>query len=249
MQPSITVTSLKKRFNDNDIFSEISFEVKEGEIVAIFGPNGCGKSTILNILSDVIKKDGGNFSIKNFDLFRFSYIFQNYRESLLLWKNNYDNMAFPMKLQGWEEEEIKEKIKDISKTLGIALDMKLFPYEMSGGQQQILAIMRAFTNNPRIIFMDEPFSALDYENNLILRQKIQNYYIKHRPTMLIITHDIEEAVHLANKIIVLSKKPARILGTISNSAPYPRYTEFLKSDIFRKTKNKVLDAFKKGADL
>lgn len=249
MQPSIAVTRLKKRFNNQEIFSDISFDVKEGEIVAIFGPNGCGKSTILNILSGLLKADGGDFKINNFDFFKFSYIFQNYRESLLPWRNNYENIAFPLELQKWEKQDILKRIRQIEEICNIKLNLKLFPYQMSGGQQQLIAFMRAIANSPRIIFMDEPFSALDYETNLILRQKFQNYYLEYNPTTLIITHDIEEAVHLANRIIVLSKKPTKIVRIISNRAPYPREISFLRSGLFNKIRDKVLAAFQEGADL
>jgi len=249
MQPAITMIDLKKRFDNDDIFDDISFEVKEGQIVAIVGPNGCGKSTILNILSGIIEKYNGKFIIHNFDFLKFSYIFQNYRDSILPWKNNYDNIIFPLKLQKWKKQDIIKKMEEINEIFGIIPSMKAFPYEMSGGQQQILALMRALVNNPEILFMDEPFSALDYETTLNIRKNFQKYYLRYKPTVIIITHNIEEAVQLANKIIVLSKKPSRMISVISNTAPYPRDIEFLKSAIFNKIKARVLTAFQKGANL
>src|SRR3989344_1573370 len=249
MQPAITVSRLEKKFGKHDIFSDISFDAKEGDVVAIFGPNGCGKSTILNILSGIVKSDGGQFNIHGSDFSRFIYICQNYRESLLPWRTNYENLTFPLELRGWKKQERMKRIGEIVKIFGISINMKLYPYEMSGGQQQMLAFARALVNNPRILFMDEPFSALDYETNIILRQKLQNYCIRFRPTTIIITHDIEEAVHLANKVIILSKKPAKIIDTILNPATYPRSIDFLKTDVFHKIKDKVLTAFQEGADL
>jgi NitT/TauT family transport system ATP-binding protein len=249
MRPVIAVNSIKKRFDGHDVFSDLSFEVNEGDIVAIFGPNGCGKSTILNILSGLVQKDGGNFKIDKLGLHKFSYVFQNYRESLLPWRTNRDNVAFPLELQKLGKEEISERIHEIEETCGTTLDMDMFPYEMSGGQQQIIAFIRSLATHPQLLLMDEPFSALDYETNLILRQKLQTYHIKHKPTIVVITHDIEEAVHLANKIIVLSKRPAKIVSLIRNPAPYPRNIDFIASAAFHNVKDKVLVAFKKGAGL
>ncbi len=243
----ITVNKLSKSYEDNKVISNITLFIEPGEVVAIFGPNGCGKSTILNILSGVVEKTSGKIKINNSDSKKFSYIFQNYRESLLPWQNNYENIAFPLRLNGTKEEEINKKIIEMEKIFQFEGNLKRYPYELSGGQQQILAFMRALVVEPKLLFIDEPFSALDYENNLHLRKHLQNYYSKYKPTILVITHDIEEAVHLANKILVLSKKPTKIIEIIENNTPFPRGTNFLKTKKFGEVKEKVLDAFQKGA--
>ena len=99
MSIAVSVQNLKKSFNDIEIFKDFNISVERGKITAIFGPNGAGKSTLLNILSGIVKKDGGNFSIDNFNKFQFSYIFQNYRESLLPWRTNFENIALPLEIQ------------------------------------------------------------------------------------------------------------------------------------------------------
>lgn len=243
----ILVKGLSKSFDENEVISNITFEAEKGDIIAIFGPNGCGKSTLLNILSEISDKTKGKVEMQNFNPKKFSYIFQNYRESLLPWRNNYENIAFPLRLNETEEEEVRRKVVEMEKIFSFKANLGLYPYELSGGQQQILAFMRALITQPEILFIDEPFSALDYENNLLLRTQLQKYYSKYKPTILAITHDIEEAVHIANKIIVLSKKPTQIVEIIENDAPYPRGTEFLNSKQFAETKKKVLSAFQRGA--
>lgn len=248
MKSAIKVKNLSKSYENSQIISNISFNINRGEIVAIFGPNGCGKSTLLNMLSGLIEKTNGEIEITDFDSRKFSYIFQNYRDSLLLWKNNYDNIAFPLRILGTNEEEIKIRIMEIESLFNFSSNLSSYPYQLSGGQQQIVAFMRGVVTKPRILFLDEPFSALDYENNLLLRKHLQNYYAKYKPTIIAVTHDIEEAVHLANKIIVLSKKPSRIVEIITNNAPYPRDTNFLNSKEFSRIKEKVLDAFQRGAN-
>lgn len=249
MNSKISIVNLKKEFNQAQIFKDLSLNVEEGKITAVFGPNGSGKSTLLNILAGVTEKDGGDFKIENFNHFEFSYIFQNYRESLLPWRNNFENVALPLEIQGKTEAEIKERIEELQNLFDLKINWQNFPYQLSGGQQQILAFMRALMTEPNILFVDEPFSALDYENNLFLREHLQKYYLKFKPTIILITHNIEEAVHLADKIVVLSKKPTKVIDIINNPLAYPRTIQSLKDEGFHKVKDEVLTAFQKAANL
>jgi len=249
MEIVASVKNLKKSFKNTEVFRDFSIEIEKGKITAIFGPNGSGKSTLLNILSGITKSDGGSFSIKDFNKFKSSYIFQNYRESLLPWRTNFENVALPLEIQKKSKEEIKQKVEEIQKIFGFKFDWNKYPYELSGGQQQILAFMRALITNPSILFIDEPFSALDYENNLLLREHLQKYYLAFKPTILLITHNIEEAVHLAEEIVIFSKKPTVIIETIDNPLPYPRTVQSLKVEEFHKVKDRVLSVFQKAANL
>jgi len=249
MDAVISVQNLKKSFNNTEVFKDFIICVEQGKITAIFGPNGSGKSTLLNILSGIITKDGGKFEIENFNHFEFSYIFQNYRETLLPWRTNFENIALPLEIQNKNKEEIRQKVEELQKVFEFKFNWSSYPYELSGGQQQILAFMRALITNPKVLFIDEPFSALDYENNLRLREHLQKYFLAFKPTILLITHNIEEAVHLAEKIVVFSKKPTKVLEVIDNSLPYPRTIQSLKTEQFHKIKDKVLSVFQKAANL
>jgi NitT/TauT family transport system ATP-binding protein len=215
--------------------------IKKKDIIALFGPNGCGKSTILNTISNENEKN----IQKNFNISELSYVFQNYRDSLLPWKTNYENIIFPLKIKKTEENIINSQCNEIAKLFDFK-DLNKYPYQLSGGQQQIVALMRALITKPKVLFIDEPFSALDYENNLMIRQYILKYYEKYLPTILIITHNIEEAVHLANKIIILSKSPTTVKNIIDNPEKYPRKMSFLQSQQFHDVKNKVLTAFQEA---
>jgi len=246
---AISVQNLKKSYNDIEIFSDFNIDVKQGKITSIFGPNGSGKSTLLNVLSGITAKDGGTFNIDNFNHFEFSYIFQNYRESLLPWRTNFENVALPLEIQNKSRSEIKQAVEELQKLFDFKFNWKSYPYELSGGQQQILVFMRALVTKPKILFIDEPFSALDYENNLRLREHLQKYYLKYRPTILLITHNIEEAVHLSEKILVFSKKPTKVLEVIENPLPYPRTVQTLKTEQFHQLKDKVLSVFQKATNL
>lgn len=249
MTKAVAVYNLKKSFNHTEVFRDFSLDIEQGKITAIFGPNGSGKSTLLNILSGTIPKDGGSYHIENFDHFQFSYIFQNYRESLLPWRTNFENVALPLQIQSKAKSEIKEKVEKLQKLFEFKINWDHYPYELSGGQQQIVAFMRALITEPKVLFIDEPFSALDYENNLRLREHLQKYYLTFKPTILLITHNIEEAVHLADKIVVLSKKPTQTLETIENPLSYPRTVQSLKTEQFHQVKDRVLTAFQKATNL
>ena len=249
MKIAISAQNLKKSFNNTEVFQDFSIGVEREKITAIFGPNGSGKSTLLNILSGIVAKDGGEFNIENFNHFEFSYIFQNYRESLLPWRTNFENIALPLEIQNKSRQEIRQRVEELQKLFEFKFNWESYPYELSGGQQQILAFMRALVTNPKVLFIDGPFSALDYENNLHLREYLQKYYLAFKPTILLITHNIEEAVHLADKIVVFSQKPAKVLKVIDNPQPYPRTVQSLKAEQFHQVKDEVLSVFQKAINL
>lgn len=249
MKSAISIKNLQKSFGVNVIFKDFTVKFEKEKITAIFGPNGSGKSTLLNILAGVISADGGKIQMNNLESFKFSYIFQNYRESLLPWLTNLQNLAFPLELQKMSRVEIERRLRELKKLFEFNINWEGYPYQLSGGQQQILAFMRALITRPIVLFIDEPFSALDYENNLRLREHLQKYYLKYRPTILLITHNIEEAVHLAGRIMVLSKRPTQILREIDNSLLYPRTVKTLESGKFHKIKDTTLEVFRNSVKL
>lgn len=249
MISGISIQNLGKQFNGLTVFENLTLNFEVAKISVLFGPNGCGKSTLLNILAGIVQQNKGDFKIEDFNHFEFSYIFQNYRESLLPWRTNFENVALPLEIQNKSKQEIKQKVEELQKLFEFKFDWESYPYELSGGQQQILAFMRALVTSPKVLFIDEPFSALDYENNLRLREHLQKYFLTFKPTILLITHNIEEAVHLAEKIVVFSQRPTKVLEVIDNPLPYPRTVQSLKVEQFHQVKDKVLSVFQKAANL
>src|SRR3989344_2730873 len=150
MNAVISVQNLKKSFNNTEVFHDFSIGVEQGKITAIFGPNGSGKSTLLNILSGIVAKDGGRFDIANFNHFEFSYIFQNYRESLLPWRTNFENVALPLEIQNKSKQEIRQNVEELQKLFEFKFNWESYPHELSCGQQQILAFMRALVTKPKV---------------------------------------------------------------------------------------------------
>lgn len=249
MNAAISVHNLKKSFQNIEVFRDFNFAAEQAKITAIFGPNGSGKSTFLNILSGIVSIDGGECDMQQCAPFEFSYIFQNYRESLLPWRTNFENVALPLAIQHKSKQEIRQKVEELQKLFEFTFDWKKYPYELSGGQQQILAFMRALIAHPKVLCIDEAFSALDYENNLRSREHLQQYFLAFKPTIVLITHNIEEAIHLAEKIVVFSQRPTTVFEVIDNPLPYPRTMQALKTKQFDEVKNKVLSAFQKAANL
>jgi len=249
MKTAITINNLSKAFDGTDVFKNFSLEIEVGKITALFGPNGSGKSTLLDMLSGVAKIDGGSFNIKNFKHKEFSYIFQNYRESLFPWRTNFENVALPLYIQGKKRNEIEKEVRSLQTLFGIEFDWDGYPYAQSGGQQQIIAFLRALITKPKVLFVDEPFSSLDYENNLLLRKHLQTYYLTYKPTVVMITHNVEEAVYLSSKIIVLSQKPTHVVGEAENPLAYPRDIDSMKTEEFHKVKDRVLSFFQKATQI
>lgn len=245
----IVVKNLRKRLNGVELYQNLSFAAKTGKITAIFGPNGSGKSTLFNILAGVIPQDGGTHAIKPFDKLRFSYLFQNYREVLLPWMTNARNITLPLESQRLSAVEVQQRLTALQATSALTAPLNAYPYQLSGGQQQMVAFFRALVTNPNTLLIDEPFSALDYENRLRFCNLLQKYHMEQKPTALIITHDIEEAVYLADEIVVLSRKPARVLGVVKNPLPYPRTVGMLTSPQFQEVKAEVLKLFQQEVAL
>lgn len=249
MATAIVTKSISKIYNSQTVFNGLDLEVKQGRITAIVGPNGAGKSTLFNLIAGIVTQDSGHITIQDFDRFRFSYVFQNYRESLLPWKTNLENIAFPLQIQNIDLAERKARAKKLLDKHGLQALAEGYPYELSGGQQQMLALMRALITQPTILLLDEPFSALDYENTLRMRNILQEYYLSTKATIFVITHDIEEAVYLAKNIVIFSSRPAKIIKEIDNQLAYPRTVETLQSTEFHKLTNAVLESFRQTVHL
>ncbi len=222
----------------------LNFRIKEKEFLVIFGPNGCGKTTFLSILAGLLKQNGGQIVFSKEGL-RLSYIFQNYKDTLFPWLNITDNIAWPLTLKGVEKKLRYKKVRKLCDEFKIKLDFSLYPYELSGGQQQLVAILRSFITEPHIILMDEPFSALDYQTSLSIMKKILEIWHKTKTTIIFVSHNIDTAVFLADRVVLFSKKPAQIAEIFENTLPRERDIEIMGTPEFANLKGRVLNAFKK----
>jgi NitT/TauT family transport system ATP-binding protein len=226
------------------LFRDFSLSIKRSEFVAIFGPNGCGKTTLLNIISGIEEEYSG--ARAQHPKLRVSFVFQNYRESLFPWLTVKENIAFPLALLGVVREKQEKAVTDLCNKFSISLDLNAYPYTLSGGQQQLVAILRAVITNPNLLLMDEPFSALDYETTIFLLGKTQEIWKKTGVAIVFVSHEVDDAVLLAERIIVLSKEPTRVVQEVADDLAYPRTIESMDTEDFHATKKMVITAFVRG---
>jgi NitT/TauT family transport system ATP-binding protein len=246
-RPHVTIRGLSKRFGEAVIYDNFDLDIPRGELISVFGPNGCGKSTLINIVAGLIPPDAGQvlFDGMKLDEIKFGYVFQNYREALFPWLRAFDNIAYPLKIANVPKAERVARTEKLVAHLGIKLDLGLYPYQMSGGQQQLVSIMRALIVEPEILFLDEPFSALDYEMTLFMREQLQRIFMETGTTTVLVSHDLEEAVYLADRVLLLSRHPARVADFPPVPVSRPRTDATLSEPEFVRTKAHCLDVFQR----
>jgi NitT/TauT family transport system ATP-binding protein len=246
-RPHVTIRGLSKRFDRAVIYDDFDLDIPRGELISVFGPNGCGKSTLINIIAGLIPPDAGEilFDGMRLDEIKFGYVFQNYREALFPWLRAFDNIAYPLKMMKVAPAERKARTERLVAHLGIKLDLNLYPYQMSGGQQQLVSIMRALIVEPEILFLDEPFSALDYEMTLFMREQLQRLFLETGTTTVLVSHDLEEAVYLADRVLLLSRHPARVADFPRVPSARPRTDATLSEPEFVRTKAHCLEVFQR----
>ena len=220
----IAIRGLAKRFHRQTLYERFDLDLPRGAIVSVFGPNGCGKSTLINMISGILPRDGGEilFDGRSVEEVRIGYVFQNYREALFPWMRARDNVAYPLELMGVAPAEQRRRILRLAESFELKFDLDRYPYELSGGQQQTVSIMRALVTEPEVLFLDEPFSALDYEMTLTMRDQLQNVLEQTRITALLVSHDLEEAIYLADKLLLLTRRPTRIAAYLDVPLARPR---------------------------
>lgn len=243
----VTVRGLYKAFAGSALYSDFNLDLPRGEIVSIFGPNGCGKSTLMNMIAGLIAPDAGEilFDGKTLRETRIGYVFQNYRDALFPWISARENIAYPLKRSGMKPAEVDAKVAQLTQLFEIRFDLGRYPYELSGGQQQTVCIMRALATEPEVLFLDEPFSALDFEMTLFIRAKLQEAHLASGVTMVIVSHDLEDAVFLADHILLLTRRPTRIAEIVPFSLPRPRSPEVMSDPEFVRVKARTLEVFRR----
>jgi NitT/TauT family transport system ATP-binding protein len=242
----IKIEGLCKSFGGQVLYENFNLDLPRSQFISIFGPNGCGKSTLINMMSGLIPFDSGQVLINDKPIRRakIGYVFQNYRDSLFPWLSALDNIAYPLKVKGISERKCKEKVESLLSAFDIKLDLKRYPYSFSGGQQQLISILRALVADPEVLFLDEPFSALDFEMTLYVREKLQQIFMESSITMVMVVHNLEEAVYMADTILLLSKRPTSLVEQVPFKIPRPRTPETLSDLDFIRASSYCLEVFR-----
>lgn len=209
MEKIIEVRNLSKNFYTKEgelkVLDNISFNLYEGEIISLLGPSGSGKSTILNILANLLEPTDGDILLNG----TIGYMFQ--KDHLLEWRSIMDNITLGLEIMHKKnDKKSMEQIERLLKTYGLWDFRNMYPKELSGGMRQRVALIRTLSVNPSILLLDEPFSALDYQTRLMVNDDVYKIIKNENKSVILVTHDISEAISMGDKVAVLSKRPSTI---------------------------------------
>ncbi|MBI3940428.1 MAG: ABC transporter ATP-binding protein [Acidobacteria bacterium] len=234
MAAKLVVSHVWKRLGELQVLEDITLEVSEGEFVAIVGPSGCGKTTFVRLVHGLIPADQGEVRVNGKVIDRpgaqRGFVFQ--ADSLLPWRNVWSNAFVGLEVNGWTTESHRESVSSLLKLVGLQGFERYYPRQLSGGMRQRVNLARALAVDPELLLMDEPFAALDAQTREIMQAELLRIWNSKRKTVLFVTHQIEEAVYLADRIIVLRHRPGRIKETISVDLPRPRSLEVKRTPQF-----------------
>jgi NitT/TauT family transport system ATP-binding protein len=245
----ISLKAISKKFKKDSVATSalegIDLEVQKGEFVTVFGPNGSGKTTLLNIVSGLDNPDSGEVLVsgKKPKDAEVGFVFQNYNESLFPWLSTLENVMFPLEVKGMGKEKQTQIAEHLLGKVGLLHSKDKYVYELSGGQRQLVSICRAMASDPDILIMDEPFSALDYSTTRKMELELLDIWQEKKITTLFVSHDIDEAIFLADKVVVLSPRPATIKKVFDVKLARPRTLDMLSSPEFTELRNAILNTF------
>jgi len=227
MLPMLDLIKVNKFFGKDDDFEvlrDITISAKNGEFVCILGPSGCGKTILLYLIAGFLKSTGGKILMEDTPVFEPNcnrmMIFQNY--VLFPWKTVYQNILFALDKSKLDKAQKAALVMRYLDMMGLTAFKDWYPYKLSGGMQQRVALARALVTNPKILLMDEPFAALDSQQRKFLRKNLETIWQKTKKTIIFVTHSTNEAIDLADKIYLLSARPAMIKKTYQVNLPRPR---------------------------
>ncbi|WP_019412883.1 ABC transporter ATP-binding protein [Paenisporosarcina sp. TG20] len=232
--PKISINELTKVFykKENSVaaLENISLNIEDGEFVCLVGPSGCGKTTLLRILAGLENQSSGDFTIEKSSKDRpnQSMVFQE--RGIIPWLTVEENVAFGLKMRHLPKSHVKERTFYFLNKVGLTKFAKMYPKELSGGMKQRVSIARAFANDSEILLMDEPFGALDEQNKYILQEELLSIWSETKKTVLFITHSIDEALYLSDRILLMSAQPGKINKEIKIDLPRPRKLEDIRTN-------------------
>jgi len=237
----IRATGIGKRYGDFTVFQNVSLDVGEREVVALVGPSGCGKTTLLRCIDGLLPLSEGEIAVEGRRVTEplpgIAMVFQHF--GLFPWKTVFDNVAYGLRLAGAARAEIAEKVPYFINLVGLKGFEHVYPYQMSGGMQQRCGLARALAVEPKVLLMDEPFAAVDAQTREILQFELLRIWDMRPTSMLFVTHSIEEAVLLGDRVVVLKGRPSRIHEEIAIDLPRPRSRATLQLPRFAELRERV----------
>ena len=211
---------------EHDALGGLSLSIDQGEFVSVVGPSGCGKTTLLRCLSGLMSPTSGTVTLHHEAVTSvprdLTLVFQDYGRSLYPWLKVRANVAFPLRDSGLDKTQRAERVEQALTDVGLGAHAEKYPRQLSGGMQQRVAIARALAYRPSLLLMDEPYASVDAQTRAALEDMLLSVWTTRPTTILFVTHDIDESVYLADRVIVLSKAPARVIADIAVDIPRPR---------------------------
>lgn len=239
---NLSVT-FKRKTQSICVLDAIQTRIEPGEFVCLLGPSGCGKSTMLNVIAGFIKPTVGQVLVDAQPITQpgadRGFVFQQY--SLLPWKTTFQNVEFGLKIQGIPKAQREERVNYYLNRVGLYHHRHSYPYQLSGGMQQRASIIRALVNSPAVLLMDEPFAALDAQTRHMMQELLLDIWSELKLTVVFVTHDIEEAVFLSDRIFVMGVNPGRIKETVAVDLPRPRHVDDMLSPAFMQINRRVFE--------
>lgn len=223
---------------ENKVLENINLDINEGEFVSLLGPSGCGKTTLLTIIGGFQSCEEGQVLLNNKVVLKpgidRAFVFQNY--ALFPWKTVKANVEFPMKQQKLPKNEREKKLEELLEISDLKGKEKMYPHQLSGGMKQRVAVIRALACNPEVLLMDEPLGAVDFQMRQNLQEELESIWIKNKITAIMVTHDVDEAVYMSDRVVVMSRDKGLILEDLKIDLDRPRDRD---SDEYLEYKNRL----------
>jgi NitT/TauT family transport system ATP-binding protein len=242
------VVERRRRQEELRVLTDVSFGVAEGSFVALCGPSGCGKSTLLRLIHGLSKADSGEIRVRGERVLAPSLdrgmVFQHH--GLMPWRTVQRNVELGLESLGLGREERRRRAELWLEKVGLSEFAGYYPAQLSGGMQQRVGLARAFAIDPQMLLMDEPFGALDAQTRVVLQEELERMWHGEHKTVVFITHDIEEALFLADRVLVMSARPGRIIADVDVDAARPRATAWRSAPEFAALKGRIWDLLRTG---
>ncbi len=225
--PFISLSQVTKSFGTFTALKDISLDIEAGTFTSIIGPSGCGKSTLLQIIGGLLPASGGETRLQGKAIVapprEIIYVFQQYNRSLFPWRTVRRNVAFGLESAGADAKTIHDKCSEYIELVGLAGFEDYYPHQLSGGMQQRVAVARALACSPDVLLMDEAFGSVDAQTRAGLQDLVLRLWREVGFTVLLVTHDIDEAIYMSEKVVVLSSSPGTVRATLDTGLDYPRH--------------------------
>jgi NitT/TauT family transport system ATP-binding protein len=239
----LSIEGVTRSFGAKSVLADLNLEILQGEFLTLFGPNGCGKTTLLNVIAGIETVDLGRLEMKTGSKPRTGYVFQDYRGNLMPWLTVAENIAFPLLIRNVPRAERRKKVDELFARYGFDFDLNAYTYTLSGGQAQLTSILRGLIIDPDMLIMDEPFSALDYQTNLDLYDKVLQVWRETGVTIILVSHNIDEALYLGERTVFLTRRPTRVAAILENNIPGPKDITQFGTEPFAALKARALKVF------